>query len=172
MGAENPLLQFEPGLMIWTIIVFLLTLVVLGRIAWKPLLQNLDAREKKIHDALTQAEKAREEAEAAIAEARRESREALRRSEEMVAEAKADAERLRERMITEAKVESQRVVQDGLRQLEAEQRLAMQEIRRHAADLAIQAASKLIRSSLDERQQRELVDRFLDEVPSGSKTVH
>ena len=67
---ENPLLQFEPGLMIWTVVVFVITLVVLHRIAWKPLLGALDDREKRIDEALSKAERAQQEAESAIAQAR------------------------------------------------------------------------------------------------------
>jgi F-type H+-transporting ATPase subunit b len=165
MGAENALLQFEPGLMIWTIVTFLLTLLVLRKIAWGPLLRALDDREKRIDDALTKAEKARREAEDAIAQARQDSAAALRKSEEMVKQAKVEAEQLRQRMIEDAKAESQKVVEDGLKRLEGEQRAAMQAMRRETADIAIQAAAKLIKSSLDERQQREIVDRFLHDLP-------
>jgi F-type H+-transporting ATPase subunit b len=165
MASENPLLQFEPGLMIWTVITFLATLLVLRKIAWGPLLKALDDREKRIDDALTKAEKARKEAEDAIAQARQDSAAALRKSEEMVKQAKVDAAQLRQKMIDEAKAESQKVVQDGLERLAGEQRAAMQQMRRETADLAIQAAAKLVRSSLSEQQQREIVDGFLRDLP-------
>lgn len=167
MASENPLLQFEPGLMIWTVITFLLTLLVLRKIAWGPLLKALDDREKRIDDALTKAEKARKEAEDAIAQARQDSAAALRKSEEMVKQAKVEAEQLRQKMIEDAKAESQKVVEDGLKRLEGEQRAAMQAMRRETADLAIQAAAKLVRSSLNEQQQREIVDGFLRDLPEN-----
>ena len=165
MASENPLLQFEPGLMIWTIVTFLVTLLVLRKIAWGPLLKALDDREKRIDDALTKAEKARKEAEDAIAQAKQDSAAALRKSEEMVKQAKVDAEQLRQKMIEDAKAESQRVVADGLQHLESEQRAAMQQMRKETADLAIKAAAKLVKSSLNEQQQRELVDGFLRDLP-------
>ncbi|MCB1019987.1 MAG: F0F1 ATP synthase subunit B [Acidobacteria bacterium] len=165
MASENPLLQFEPGLMIWTVITFLATLLVLRKIAWGPLLTALEDRENRIDEALSKAEKARKEAEDAIAQARQDSAAAMRKSEELVKQAKTEAEQLRQKMIEEAKAESQKVVQDGLKRLESEQRAAIQQMRRETADLAIQAASKLVRSSLDERQQRELVDGFLRDLP-------
>ncbi len=175
MGSENALLQFEPGLMIWTIVVFLITLVVLKKIAWGPLLKSLDEREQRIQEAVSQAEKANQEAAAAIAKAREESAVALRKSEETLKQARVDAQHLRERMIAEAKTESQKVVDQGLKRIEAEQRAAFQQIRAEAAGMAVQAAAKLIRSSLNESEQRRLVEDFLRDTPeqgaAGRTTV-
>jgi F-type H+-transporting ATPase subunit b len=165
MASENPLLQFEPGLMIWTVVTFLATLLVLRKIAWGPLLRALDDREKRIDDSLSKAEKARRQAEEAIAQAREDSAAALRKSEEMVKQAKVEADQLRRKMIDEAKAESQKVVEEGLERLEREQRAAMQEMRRETADLAIQAAARLVKSSLNEEQQRAIVDGFLRDLP-------
>lgn len=165
MAAESALLRFEPGLMIWTVVTFVLTLLVLRKIAWIPMLAALDDREKKIHDALTQAEKANKQAEEAIAQAKRDSSEGLKKSEQMVARAKEEAEHLRAKMLEEAKAESQKTIEQGLRRIEAEQRSAMQELRRTTADLAIQAASKLVRSSMTPEEQRRLVDDFIAQTP-------
>ncbi len=169
MGSENALLQFEPGLMIWTVVVFLITLLVLRKIAWGPLLKSLDEREQRIQDAVSQAEKANQEASAAIAKAREESAAALRKSEETLKQARLDAQHVREKMMAEAKAESQKVVDQGLKRIETEQRAALQQVRKEAAELAMQAAAKLIRSSLNEAEQRRLVEDFIREVPdSGS----
>ena len=165
MAAETALLRFEPGLMIWTVVTFVLTLLALRKIAWKPMLEALDDREKKIHDALTQAEKANKQAEEAIAQAKRDSSEGLRKSEQMVAKAKEEAEQLRAKMLEEAKAESKKTIEQGLRRIEAEQRSAMQELRRSTADLAIQAASKLVRSAMTPEEQRRLVDEFIAQTP-------
>ena len=167
MQAENPLLQFEPGLMIWTVVVFVLTLLALTKIAWRPLLRTLDEREKRIDDALKKAERAQQEAEEAITQARLDSTKALRRADDLVKEARVEAEQLRQRMVDEAKAESQKVVEQGLQRIEVEQRAAMEEIRRTAADLAVRAAGRLIRSSMTAEQQRELVDKFLADIPEN-----
>jgi F-type H+-transporting ATPase subunit b len=167
MAAENPLLRFEPGLIIWTWIVFLVLLVVLRRIAWKPLLAALETREKKIHDALEQAEHARHETERVVAENERRISEAIQRSEEIIQQARAEAEHSRQQTLETARTESRRIVEQGMRRLESEQRAAMQEIRGMAADLAIQAAARLVRSSLGEEQQREIVEQFLNELPEN-----
>lgn len=165
MASENPLLQFEPGLMIWTVITFLVTLLVLRKIAWGPLLQALDDREKRIDDALSKAEKARKEAEDAIAQAKQDSAAALRKSEEMIKKAQVEADQRGQEIIEKAKADSQKLVDEGLKRLEGEQRAAMQQMRRETADLAIQAAARLVKSSLSEQQQREIVDGFLRDLP-------
>jgi F-type H+-transporting ATPase subunit b len=150
--------------MIWTVVTFLVLLFVLRKLAWKPLLEALDSREKRIDDALTKAEKAQREAEQAIAENRKRSDEAMRQAEQLIERARQDAEQTRQKLVEEARAESQRVVDQGMRRIESEQRAAMQEMRGIAADLAIQAAAKLIQSSLTEQKQREIVDQFLKEV--------
>ena len=167
-AAGNPLLELDPGLMIWTVVVFVITLIVLKKIAWGPLLESLDERENKIQDALSQAQKAQQEAESAIAQAREDAAQAVRRSEEMIAKARGEAEQLRQKMIDEAKAESQKVVDQGMKRIEAEQRAAMQEIRKVSADLAIQAAGRLIEFSMTPEQQRQIVDDFLRELPDSS----
>jgi F-type H+-transporting ATPase subunit b len=152
--------------MVWTIVTFVVTLLVLRKIAWSPILASLDDREKRIHDALSQAEKAGKDAEEAIAQARADSSAALRRSDDLVKQARVDAEHLRAKMIAEAKTESQKVLDDGLRRLEAEQRAAMQEVRHTAADLAVRAAARLVQSSMTADQQRQIVEEFLRDLPS------
>jgi F-type H+-transporting ATPase subunit b len=150
--------------MIWTVLTFLVLLAVLRKLAWKPLLEALDSREKRIDDALLKAEKAQREAEQAIAENRKRSDEAMRQAEQLIDQARKDAEQTRHKMIEEARAESRRVVEQDMRRLEAEQRAAMHEMRSIAADLAIRAAGRLIQSSMTEQQQREIVDQFLKEV--------
>ena len=165
MGGESALLRFEPGLMIWTIIIFVVLLGVLRKIAWKPLLAALDEREQNIKEALEQARKTQRETELVLAENQRRTDAGFKRAEEIVQQARQEAEQMRQKMLEEAKAESRRVTEQGLRRIEAEQRAAMEEIRKMAGDLAIQAAGRLIQVSLSDQQQREIVDKFLADVP-------
>jgi F-type H+-transporting ATPase subunit b len=170
--VADQLLRFEPGLMIWTIIVFLFTLAALSKIAWGPLMKALDDREKRIHDALTKAEQAQRAAEEAITRAKSDSDAALRQADELIKDARVEAQQLRQKMVDEAKAESQKTVEQGLNRIAAEQRIAMAEIRRTAADLAVRAAAQLMKSSMSEQQQRQIVEDFLGDLPDPSaKTV-
>ena len=165
MGSESALLRFEPGLMIWTIIIFVVLLIVLRKFAWGPLLAALDEREQNIKEALEQAQKTQRETELVLAENQRRTDEGFKKAEEIVQQARQEAEQMRQKMLEEAKAESRRVTEQGLRRIEAEQRAAMEEIRKVAGDLAIQAAGRLIQVSLSDQQQREIVDKFLADVP-------
>jgi F-type H+-transporting ATPase subunit b len=165
MDPSNALLRFEPGLMIWTIAVFVVLLIVLRKIAWKPLLQALDEREKKIHEALEQAAKTQRDTENVVAENQRRIDEAIQKSEQIIQQAREQSEHARQQILEEARAESRRIVEQGMRRLEAEQRGALQDIRKMAGDLAIQASARLIQSSLNDEQQREIVEQFLREIP-------
>jgi F-type H+-transporting ATPase subunit b len=165
MGSESALLRFEPGLMIWTVIIFVVLLIVLRKFAWGPLLAALDEREQNIKEALEQARKTQRETELVLAENQRRTDAGFKKAEEIVQQARQEAEQMRQKMLEEAKAESRRVTEQGLRRIEAEQRAAMEEIRKVAGDLAIQAAGRLIQVSLSDQQQREIVDKFLAEVP-------
>ncbi len=151
--------------MIWTIIIFVVLLIVLRKFAWGPLLAALDEREQNIKEALEQVQKTQRETELVLAENQRRTDEGFKKAEEIVQQARQEAEQMRQKMLEEAKAESRRVTEQGLRRIEAEQRAAMEEIRKVAGDLAIQAAGRLIQVSLSDQQQREIVDRFLAEVP-------
>ena len=168
MASENgnALLQFEPGLMIWTAVTFLFTLVALRLIAWKPILGALDEREGRIRESLEKAEQAKAEAEQAIAENKANMERALRRSKELVIEARQEAERVRTEAREEARMQALRILDEGRRQLEVERRSAMAELRREAASLAIRAAEQLLKKNLGQQENRKLVEEFLDQLPN------
>jgi F-type H+-transporting ATPase subunit b len=167
MASENgnALLQFEPGLMIWTVVTFLFTLVALRLIAWKPILGALDEREGRIRESLEKAEQAKAQAEQAIAENKANMEASLRRSQELVAEARQEAEHVRNQAREEARAEARRIMGEGRRQLEVERRVAVAELRREAAALAIRAAEQLLKKNLGQRENRQLVEDFLDQLP-------
>lgn len=170
MASENgnALLQFEPGLMIWTVVTFLLTFLALRLIAWKPILGALDEREGRIRESLEKAELAKAEAERAIAENRANMEASLRRSQELVVEARQEADRVRTEARDAARLEARKIMEEGRRQLEAERRIAVAELRQEAADLAIRAAEHLLKKRVGERENRRLVEEFLEQLPDQS----
>lgn len=167
MAAEsgNALLQFEPGLMIWTVVMFAVTFIALLLIAWKPLLRALDERERRIRESLEKAELAKAEAERAIAENQANMEASLRRSQELVAEARQEADRVRTQAREEAREESKRIMEEGRRQLEAERRATVAELRQEAAGLAISAAEQLLKRNLGQEENRQLVEDFIKQLP-------
>lgn len=167
MASENgnALLQFDPGLMIWTVVTFLFTFLALRLVAWKPILGALDEREGRIRESLDKAEQAKVEAERAIAENKANMEASVRKSRELVAEARQEADKVREEAKAEARAEARRILDDGRRQLEVERREAIADIRREAADLAIRAAAKLLKTKVGPDEDRQLVDEFIAQLP-------
>ena len=149
---------------------FLLLLYLLNRFLFKPLLARMDERSSKIEKGLEDAEAAardrelaRAEREAAVAEARKE-------SAEMLARANKIAEDTRNEILNDARTEAERVTARAREEIVAEKDRAMAELRAQVADLALEAAGKLVRSEMDGAVQRRLVEEFLEEVPASSST--
>jgi F-type H+-transporting ATPase subunit b len=155
----------ELGLTIWTVVLFLLFAFVVGRFGWRPLLKVIEEREKGIRGSVESAEQARNEAQALLAQHKEMLRDAGRQREEMLKAALADAERLRSELSEKARAESEALVQRARDQIQREKHLALQELRGRVADLAVEAAGKIVVSSLTPEAQKKLVDDFIRQVP-------
>jgi F-type H+-transporting ATPase subunit b len=164
-GGGGGLADINLGLTIWTAVLFILFAAVLKKLGWKPLLAMIEEREKSIHDSVQSAEQARTEAQALLAQHKELLREAGRQREEIVKSALADAERLRSELSTQARAEADTLLQRARDQIQREKQLALQEIRTRVADLAVEAAGKIVTSSLTPEVQRKLVDEFIQKVP-------
>jgi F-type H+-transporting ATPase subunit b len=155
--------------LVFQVINFLLLLYLLNRFLFKPLLARMDERSTKIEKGLEDAEAAardrelaRQEREAAVAEARKE-------AAEMVARANKIAEDTRNEILGEARAEAEKVTQRAREEITAEKDRAMAEIRSQVADLALEAAGRLVGSQMDGPTQRRLVEDFLAEATPNPK---
>ena len=168
-GGGGGLADINLGLTIWTAVLFVLFAVVLTKLGWRPMLNMIEEREKSIRDAVESAEQARKEAAALLAQHKELLREAGKQREEIMKAAMADAERLRTELSEKARAESEALIQRAREQIQREKQLALQEIRGRVADLAVEAAGKIVVSSLTPDAQRKLVDDFIREVPQLDK---
>ncbi len=155
--------------LVFQVINFLLLLYLLNRFLFKPLLARMDERTAKIEKGLEDAETAardrelaRAEREAAVSEARKEAAEMLARSNKI-------AEDTRNEILTDARSEAEKVTQRAREEINAEKEKAMSELRAQVADLALEAAAKLVRSDMNAATQRRLVEEFLAEVPADKR---
>jgi F-type H+-transporting ATPase subunit b len=162
--AANPLISVTPGLMIWTIICFLITLFVLKRFAFGPIQTIIDERRERIRQSISEADRARDEAHKLIEEHRALIRQARRESDEILSEARRVAEAQRERVREETETDRQRRLEETRRQIEAETRRGLEQIRREVAELTLQAAAKVTRRSLDDAEHRRLIDEAIGEL--------
>ena len=162
--ASNPLIQVTPGLMIWTIVCFLITLFVLKRWAFGPIQKTLDERRERIRDSLAAADRAREEARKLLEEHRKLIAQARQQAEEIRAEVRKDAEALRERAREETEADRQRRLEETKRQIEAETARSLAQIRREVAELTLLAATKVTGKVLDSADQRRLIDEAISSL--------
>ena len=162
------LLDPHVGLIIWTIITFLVVLLVLKKFAWPQLLASLDEREKRISDALAAAEQARQEAEEVLREHRQKIAAAEEEARKIVAEARAAGANVRQTIVSQAREEAERMLDQARTSIESEKRTAIAELRRETANLAVQAAGVLIDANLDDEKNRGLVDDLIAKIPESN----
>jgi F-type H+-transporting ATPase subunit b len=155
------------GLTLWTFVLFVLFAFVLTKFGWKPLLAMIEEREKGIRDAVAGAEKARADAQALLARHEEMIREAGRQREEVIKSALAEAERLKADLAEKARTESAAMISRAQQQIEREKTLAIRELRVQVADLAVEAASRIVQSSLTPEAQKKLVHEFIDSLPQA-----
>ena len=161
------LLDPHSGLIIWTIITFLVVLFVLSRTVWKPLLAALDAREEGIAEAVSGAERARDEAQAAVEEHKKVLAAAEEEGRDIVAKAREAAEKVSEGIVADARQEAQQAAELARRSIETEKRAALLELRREVADLAVQAAGVILDAELNDDRNRKLVDDLIASIPDA-----
>jgi F-type H+-transporting ATPase subunit b len=153
------------GLTVWTVVLFALFSAILYKLGWKPLLAMVEEREKRIVEAVENASKAQDEAQALLVQQKEILRDAGQQRESMMKQAFADAEQVRANLVAQAKVEAERLVEKARDQITREKDLAVRELRAQVADLAIDAASRIVKSSLTQDAQRQLVNEFLESLP-------
>jgi F-type H+-transporting ATPase subunit b len=162
--ATNPLIQVTPGLMIWTIVCFLITLFVLKRYAFGPIQEAIDQRRERIRQSLEEADKAREEARSLLEQHRELIGRAKTDAEEILAEARRVADANERRMRDELEADRQRRLEETRKQIEAETRRALEQIRLEVVDLSLLAATKVTGKALDDADHRRLIDEAVADL--------
>jgi F-type H+-transporting ATPase subunit b len=161
---DNPLVQPDPGLFIWTILTFLVLLTLLKVYAWGPLLKALDARQETIRKSLDDAQLAKQELERLQHESAQIIRLARVDADAIITQSRTDAERLREELRQKAKAESEGIVKNAERQIQLETTRALQQIRNEAIDLSVMIASKIIQRNLSKEDNERLIEEALRQV--------
>ncbi|MDQ2983153.1 MAG: F0F1 ATP synthase subunit B [Actinomycetota bacterium] len=164
MLASNALIKVVPGLMIWTIVCFLIVLFVLRRYAFGPIQKLIDERRERIREALSEADHARAEARKLLEEHRKLIGQARGEAEEILAEARRTGEAMARRVKEETEADRQRRLEETRKQIESETRRGLEKIRAAVAELSLVAAEKVTRKSLTPKDQRRLIDEAVGEL--------
>ena len=161
---DNPLVQPDPGLYIWSIIIFLVLLFLLMKFAWKPLLAMLEKREDNIRQSLLDAEKARDElanvkenTEKLLSEARNE-------SQAIVAAGKKNAERMKDEIVEKAQSKSDVLLDEAKNQIQIEKERAIADIKAEVVNLSMEVAKKLIKKNLTKEDNLKLINDLISSI--------
>ena len=163
---NNPLVQPDPGLFIWTIVVFLVLLSLLAKFAWRPLLEALDTRQASIKKSLDDAQQAGKELERLTRESAEIVRTAHGEAESIISKSRLDADRLREETKQKARVEADYIVRDAQRQIQLQTGQALQQIRKEAAELSVSIVSKILQRNISKEDNERLIDDALKQIDS------
>ncbi len=158
------LFDINTGLSVWTLFVFIGLLLILSKYAWGPILAAVDAREKGIQAVLDEAAEHNAEAAGLLEQHREQLMDARRQANELIAQGKAAGETVRKDIEEKARAEGQAIVERARAEIERERDAALEVLRRESVDLALAAASQLMRENLDQAKDRELIERYLDEL--------
>ena len=161
------MLNPNPGLILWTIFTFLVLLVILRKFAWKPLLESLHKREETVRSSIERAETARQEAERLLEENKKQLARAEEEGRRILNEHRQLAEKLKSEIVENANQQSRRMVDQAKQEINRDKDAALNQLRNEVANLAIQAAGKILDESLDDAHHRKLIDTYLNSLPKN-----
>ena len=164
-AAKGGLLTPQGGLMIWTLIIFLILFFVLSKYAFKPITAAVEAREKALEEAIAGAKADREAAAKLLEEHRAQLEAGRNEAQKLIVEGRQIGDKVRADMIEETRTQQQDMLERARREIEAEKVRAIAELRKEAVDLAIAGASKVIEKNLDDDSNRKIVENFLSTIP-------
>jgi F-type H+-transporting ATPase subunit b len=162
-GSGNFLVTPGLGVMIWTLIAFGVSLLILRKLAFPRIAEALDKRRRAIEESIDAAERTRVEADKLLQEYRERLREAREQADDILVRARKASERVQEEAKVEATHKREELMEQTRREIEQETRRALEQIRREVADLTVLATEKVTRKSLDDEDHRRLIEEALSE---------
>ena len=161
---DNPLVQPDPGLFIWTILTFLVLLGLLAKFAWGPLLKALESRQEAIKKSLDDADRAKQEMTRLQQESAKIIEQARIEADSILSRTRSDADRLREELKVRAKEEADTMIRNAEQQIQLQTRQALQQIRHEVGDIAVTIASKLLERNLTNEDNDRLIRETLRQL--------
>ena len=160
-GSVNPL-ALSKDIAFWTAVVFIITLLVLGKFAWKPIVEGLDKREQGIADQIAQAEKMNQDAQLTLAEYKSQLADAKAEVAAMIEQARQSAEKSRQLILEKAKADAEAESKRAKTEIELAKKEAMQQLADNAADLALVLAGKICQKNLDKTAHADLINEAVE----------
>jgi F-type H+-transporting ATPase subunit b len=168
--ASQPVNLLDPhgGLMFWTLVIFVLLLIILSKFAFKPIIAAVEAREQALEDAIEGAKRDREEAARLLADQRAQLDKSRGEVQKLIADGRATSEKMKAEMLEQTRLQQQELLERARRDIQGERERAIADLRREAVDLALAGASRVIERNLDDASNRQLVESFLSSISTAS----
>ena len=166
---NNPLVQPDPGLYIWTILTFLVLVALLAKFAWRPLLEALETRQASIRKSLDDARAAKQELERLHAESAKILAEARAEAEAIISRTRSDAARFSDELKQKARAEAAGIVSSAEKQIELETSRALQQIRTEAVDISVAIAAKLLQKNVSKEDNERLIEDTFRQLESARR---
>ena len=163
-GGGSFLVSPDVGLMLWTLIAFGISMLILRKFAFPVIGEALDKRARAIDESINAAARTKEEADQLLEEYRARLKEAREQAEDIVARSRKAADAHMDEAKGAAKEYREELLESTRKDIEAETRRALDEIRKEVADLTVIATEKVTRKSLDDADHRRLIEEALGEV--------
>lgn len=157
-------LDVNPGVILWTVVTFIFLLFILKKIAWKPILNSLNERENFIKESLEKADVAKKEAEKLIVDNKASIIKAEEEAQKIIDQSREYAEKLKTQILDESKMQSKKMIDDAAHEIERKNAEAFIKLKDQVADIAVQAAEKILRENLDKEKQIKLVSNYLKDL--------
>lgn len=168
-GDEAPfLIQWSPGEFIWTLVLFLILLVVLVKYVWPPILNGLKDREDKIRMDLANAEQARREADEALEQYKAQLAESRKEAQQIIEQSRADAQKVAAELKGQAQQEIEQMRTRAQHEIRAAQEQAIAEVYARTAELATHIAGRILQREINAEDQKALIDSSLNELAQHS----
>jgi F-type H+-transporting ATPase subunit b len=169
-SGTNPLLEASPGLMVWTLVMFLITLWIMKRWVFGPVSQMVEKRRAHIAESIDEAERSRDEASALLDDYKVRLAEARREADGIREQGRSEGERQKADIVSQAQSQRERVLADAQEQIDAQARSAAGQIRDDVVALALLAAEKVTRRTLSEADHRRLIEEAINEADLSGVT--
>ena len=164
---NNPLVQPDPGLYIWTIVTFLVLAGLLRKFAWRPMLDALERRHEAIRKSLDEAKQAQKEMDRLNDESTRLLAAARAEADEIISRTRADAARAGEDMKQKARADAENIVRNAQREIALETSRALRKVREEAVDISVAIASKILQRNLSKEDNERLIAETLKSIQSS-----
>ena len=159
---DNLINEFSFGLFFWQLLIFIGLVFLLKKFAWKPILDSVNERENSIKEALSSADKARQEMEALNEDNKKIIMEARAERESLIKDAKITGSKIVEDAKNEAKVVAEKLISQAQESINSEKKAAIEDLKAQVADVSIKIAEKILRSELKHNdKQSELIDDLI-----------